>query len=183
MIYGIIYIATCKITNKSYIGQTIQVLNNRISRHYSDSMYKNYYFANALKKYKKEDWDWCILYNNIPNYQLDNMEIWCIANYDTFNNGYNSDTGGKSRREVSDMTRFNLSISHLGIIPSDSTRQKMSDRMKGNTLWLGKKQSEEHIRRKAEANTGKRRTDDTKMKLSEANSKYTYEIIHLNLLP
>ena len=54
---GIIYIAINKISKKSYIGQTTQCLNDRISAHYSDSKKYKYAFANALRKYEKEDWE------------------------------------------------------------------------------------------------------------------------------
>lgn len=93
---GIIYRAFNKINEKSYIGQTIVSLATRKSRHYGDAELKNsnYKFARALRKYKKEDWEWIILEE--ANYlDLDNLEINYITKFDSFKNGYNSNLGGK----------------------------------------------------------------------------------------
>jgi hypothetical protein len=52
----LIYKATNKINNKSYIGQTTETLDIRIRRHlYSIKTRRNYYFCNALRKYGKEN--------------------------------------------------------------------------------------------------------------------------------
>lgn len=95
---GIIYKATNKINGKAYIGQTLYKINHRRSGHYTEArnVNDNNYFHNALKKYKKIDWKWSVLYKNISINQLNNMEVWCIANYDTFNSGYNSTSGGEN---------------------------------------------------------------------------------------
>lgn len=67
-----------------------------------------------------------------------------------------------------------------GKMPSDETRQKMSENRLGKTASAetkakmsatrkGVKKSEEHVRKVADANRGQTRSDETKRKLSEAH--------------
>jgi len=95
---SIIYIAINKITNKVYIGQTKQTLSDRISKHYckSKDKSKTYHFMNALRKYSKQDWEWKVLEDNIDNAIIDERETYWIDYYDSFNNGYNSTSGGST---------------------------------------------------------------------------------------
>lgn len=162
---GIIYIATSP-NNKSYIGQTIKDLVWRITKHYEDSINHTYHFANALRKYKKEDWRWKILYNDIPKNQLGNMERWCIANYDTYNNGYNSTLGGEdnpmnyeeNRKKVGDSKRGKkrpdmailMKKMSKGRVKSKDEKLKISERTAGekNPMF------------------GKRHTDEIRLKMS-----------------
>lgn len=51
----IIYKVTNKINNKVYIGQTVHTLNYRMAQHYKDARRDNYYFHNALNKYRRYD--------------------------------------------------------------------------------------------------------------------------------
>ena len=99
MYKGKIYCAYCILTGKKYIGQTIKKdLNYRIAEHFADCINYNYKFANALKKYGKDGFIWGI----IEEYDislLNEMEIYWIHTYDTFNNGYNTTTGGNQGRE------------------------------------------------------------------------------------
>ena len=49
---GLIYKIACDITNKCYIGQTIQTLNNRICQHlYSVKKKSKCFLHRAIKKY------------------------------------------------------------------------------------------------------------------------------------
>jgi len=96
---GKIYCAYCIATRKKYIGQTIKkYINSRIGEHFLDCVNYNHKFANALKKYGKDGFIWGI----IEEYDislLNEMEIYWIHTYDTFNNGYNTTTGGNQGRE------------------------------------------------------------------------------------
>lgn len=51
----IIYKVTNKVNNKVYIGQTVNSIDYRMKQHYKDTKRDNYYFHNALRKYKVED--------------------------------------------------------------------------------------------------------------------------------
>ncbi len=62
----IIYKATNKINNKSYIGQTQHSLESRNSQHYRDYKDSNTSFHKALRKYGKENFEWKIIYVSDP---------------------------------------------------------------------------------------------------------------------
>lgn len=96
----LIYKATNKINGKSYIGQTVQTLNQRKSRHkyaveHNEQKYSKFYAA--IKKYGWDNFEWEILEeNNSWSYEdLDNKEKYYIQFFDTLNNGYNLLPGGQ----------------------------------------------------------------------------------------
>lgn len=130
---GIIYIATNKISGKSYIGQTVKILNKRMDGHYKDSILKNnngswkhtFKFANALRKYKKEDWEWQILFDDVARKDLCLMEQWAIYDIDTFHNGYNSTEGGEKNPMTYAESRAKVSRSKMG-----KKRPDVSERLK-----------------------------------------------------
>lgn len=67
-----------------------------------------------MRKYDKDKWDWKIIYFDIPRKQLSSMEKWCIANYDTYNKGYNSTEGGEDNPMNHKLNRDRLSKSMKG---------------------------------------------------------------------
>lgn len=94
---GIIYRITNKVNGKSYIGQTRYTLEFRWRQHQHKS--DNTYFHNAIRKYGKDNFTIEILEEcNISD--LDSKEIFYIAKYDTFNNGYNLTIGGSGNRTL-----------------------------------------------------------------------------------
>jgi len=147
---GVIYKAANKINNKTYIGQTIQKLESRINQHYNKAIKRTNKFANALRKYSKNNWMWKIIHDNIPRKYLNDMEIFYIFLFDTYNYGYNSTKGG----ETSSMS-------------NPEVAKKMSERMmgKGNHMYgrkgidnptYGIKFSEERKRKISQAHSGKK---------------------------
>jgi group I intron endonuclease len=96
---GKIYCAHCISTGKKYIGQTIKNnFNLRVTEHFADSKKYHHKFANALKKYGRNGFIWGIIEESDISL-LDEKEMYWIAKYDTFNNGYNTTTGGNQSRE------------------------------------------------------------------------------------
>lgn len=91
----IIYKATNKINNKSYIGQTIKSLRSRKSQHLADSIRKNYNFHKAIQKYGIDSFSWEILCECDSKEEMDEMEFHYIIQYDTYRNGYNCTFGGE----------------------------------------------------------------------------------------
>ena len=61
---GIIYMATSP-SGKSYIGQTTRSIDDRKIGHACDAETHDYAFANAIKKYGIDNFEWKILYENI----------------------------------------------------------------------------------------------------------------------
>ena len=96
---GKIYCAHCIFTGKKYIGQTVKNnLKYRITEHFADCVNHNHKFANALQKYGRDGFIWGVIGEyNIS--LLNEMEIYWIGVYNTFNEGYNTTTGGNQGRE------------------------------------------------------------------------------------
>jgi hypothetical protein len=111
---GRIYKFTNKITGLIYIGQTKTNLCDRIcgrsdrklkyhtlwDGHYILAFEKNSKakFHNALREYSKENWDLEIIEEIQTDELLNDREVYWIAYYDSFNNGYNSTLGGKGAK-------------------------------------------------------------------------------------
>ena len=104
-----IYRATSKTTGKSYIGQTTVGFVHRKSEHLCDSRKQSYSVLNKFHKaivdLGEGDFVWEILYyidDPLKSNQeiidiLNTKEIAFILEYDSFNNGYNSDKGEGNR--------------------------------------------------------------------------------------
>lgn len=104
---GYIYAAKCNITNKYYIGQTIQNPKKRWYRHKYDALnFKDYKifssnpcgrkFYNAIRKYGYNNFTWFVVkeLHNCTTQTLDMQEKFWISFYNSIDNGYNSKQGG-----------------------------------------------------------------------------------------
>lgn len=96
-----IYCFTNKINNKRYVGLSRQ-LEERYHQHYRNytnpnaSQY-NTKFYRALRKYGFEKFNYEILTivkDSISTTDLEQLEIYYIAYFDSYNNGYNMNIGG-----------------------------------------------------------------------------------------
>lgn len=94
---GIIYKITNTVNNKSYIGQTRQSIQFRWNQHTSKK--DNTYFHNAIQKYGKDNFTIEIL-EECDVSELNEKEIFYIAKYDTFKNGYNLTIGGDGNKRL-----------------------------------------------------------------------------------
>lgn len=94
---GIIYKITNKVNNKSYIGQTRYTLEFRWRQHQHKK--DNTYFHNAIHKYGIENFELEVL-EECEYKNLNSREIFYIAKYDTFKNGYNLTIGGDGNRRL-----------------------------------------------------------------------------------
>ena len=94
---GIIYKITNTVNNKSYIGQTRQSIQFRWNQHISKK--DNTYFHNAIQKYGKDNFIIETL-EECDVEVLNEREIYYIAKYDTFKNGYNLTIGGDGNKKL-----------------------------------------------------------------------------------
>lgn len=126
MYQGFIYGITCKVTNKMYIGQTTTTVEKRLSRHFRLAFTKcsNFSIHQAMRKY------------GIENFQIEELERVCaktaedlvsdlntlekfyIAYYNTRHEGYNMTDGGEG---------------FTGYIHSENEKKKFLNKM--NVLW------------------------------------------------
>lgn len=98
----IIYKATNKINNKSYIGQTTQKFESYLRNHITNAIHnidirkgqpKKFY--RAIRKYGSDNFEWSIIYQADSISDLNKKEMYYIEKYDSFHNGYNNSIGGE----------------------------------------------------------------------------------------
>lgn len=100
---GCVYMYTNKINGMRYIGQTKRPLKVRHWQHCSQNIG---FFDKELKKYGAENFSLEILEDNIDSQEeLEEKEVYYIALYDTFNNGYNMTRGGSGGTRFSEEDR------------------------------------------------------------------------------
>lgn len=181
--YGQIYRLTNKINGKMYHGQTIEKdINDRWKAYkgvYCKSQPKLY---NALKSYRPENFLFEVIDTTPQNQsQLDELEIFYIAKFDSMNNGYNCDPGGKGGKK-SEETKKKMCTSNkgkmgmLGKHHSEETKRKLSELRKGSKNGMfGKKIPDEikekvsqKLRGKLNPQYGKHLSVETKLKISQS---------------
>lgn len=94
---GIIYKITNKVNGKSYIGQTRYTLEFRWKQH--QHKMDNTYFHNAIRKYGADNFS-CEILEECEVSDLNSREIFYIAKYNTFKEGYNLTIGGDGNRRL-----------------------------------------------------------------------------------
>lgn len=165
---GIIYLLTSP-SGKQYVGQTIQELHKRVNGHVNSSNREDATINKAIRKYGIGSFKKEIIITiqtdevNIFN-QLNKLEELFIKIYNTYKRGYNSTTGGGSRKPT-DEVRKKQSISHIGNKASEETKLKMSIKSKG------RKHTEEAKEKLRQINLGKKHTKETLIKLSISKLK------------
>ena len=83
-------------SGKSYIGQSVNLVDRRREFVRFDQYYAGHRINNARKKYNNEsDWEYKVLEYCEPS-ELNEKEIYYIALYDTYHNGYNQCIGGSA---------------------------------------------------------------------------------------
>lgn len=159
---------------KSYIGQTIRKPERRMYEHFYVSE-KSPYLKNAIAKYGKENFVFEILHE-VFDFMLDDLEIQEIAKHNTLApNGYNLESGGNAKKQVSELTRQKLSKANKGRKMSLEARRKMSESTKGQKAWnKGKKHTLETRKKIAKSLIGKKRmkghrhSAETRQKMSDS---------------
>lgn len=137
----IIYKITNRINGKVYIGQTIQSLKKRWSKHCNDKKACCRLLHNAIQKYGKENFEITVIDHAHSREELDNKEIFWIDFYDSMNpeKGYNLLGGGNKNHIVSEETKRKLSKAGKGRKLSNEQKKKLRESK------LGKHRSQEII--------------------------------------
>ena len=134
---GIIYKYQNKESGKCYVGQTINP-QKRYIEHLNTKKERDWH----LDYQKNPDkYEYSVLEENIIQDKLDEREIYWIAYFDSFKNGYNKTAGGNSNRIVSNESRQKISEAkkgkpspRKGAVLSNETKQKISESRKGLKL-------------------------------------------------
>lgn len=131
-----IYMCTCIVNGKSYIGQSKDV-KLRKCQHLSElrnGSHFNKYLQRSYNKYKGYNFTWEVLEYCDENI-LDDREIYWISYYDTYKNGYNANEGGSANRNFDRTLEFKQNLSVIlknSWANADDRRKELSERMLGD---------------------------------------------------
>ena len=169
---GVIYKITNTLNGKSYVGQTRQKLNRRISGHKSSK--KKFGVDAAIAKYGWENFTAEVI-EECPVEQLNAREIFWIATLGTKTpNGYNLTDGGEGKAPSLE-TRAKISANHADVSGknnpfygkhhSEETCAKMSAAKKGKPH---KPHSPETKAKISASEKGKKLSEETRAKIKAA---------------
>lgn len=154
-----IYMHTCTVSGKRYIGQTSKSWEERWRAHcWEANKYGKFYFHHAIAAYGVEAWEHEVLATVETKDMALEFEQQFILEYKTFEPelGYNMTMGGE------------------GFHATEQSRQKLSESLTGNeklrNALTGRKLSEEHRRRISEARKGMKFSEEHKQKISESKT-------------
>ena len=162
---GIIYGWYCIVTDKWYIGQTVNP-EKRFNCHIDRAINKKdkTYFYNSIRKYGLENFVYCVLEENVLRENLNMREMDWIEEFDSFYCGYNMTAGG-NQTIFSEEFKEKMSEANKGRIPwnkgkhgiySEETLKKLSESLKGKPgYWTNKHLSEETKKKLSESLKGK----------------------------
>ena len=162
---GIIYGWYCTVTDKWYIGQTVNP-EGRFNCHIDRAINKKdkTYFYSSIRKYGLENFVYCVLEENVLRENLNMREMDWIEYYDSFYCGYNMTAGG-NQTIFSEEFKEKMSEANKGRIPwnkgkhgiySEETLKKLSESLKGKPgYWTNKHLSEETKNKLSESLKGK----------------------------
>ena len=158
---GIIYCITFP-SGKQYVGQTTQLLKERIGQHLRSNT--THLICRAMKKYassyKVE------ILQEPDDEQIDFYETQFITSLNTLHpNGYNLSTGGGSGRKHNELSREKMSETHAGVPLSDHHKQRLSESHMGRVF------SEETKTKISQSKLGKSRGDDFRAHMSQKSRK------------
>lgn len=181
--YGIVYVVTCTVNGKQYVGQTTQTLAKRWRGHTASSKCHHSALWNAIQKYGAASFTLATVDSGTDKGDLDAKETEWVSKLGTMAPaGYNLTSGGGSRGKYTPEARERNRQAQLGKKLSDATKEKIRQ------FFLGKPQDMEFAARRAEAmratyanlpdesreriskaNLGKVRSDETRKRLSESH--------------
>lgn len=171
----IVYMHTCP-NGKKYIGITGQTPERRWQKGKGYAYGSNDYFYNAIKKYGWENISHEIIFKNLTKEEAEKKEKELIKKHNTTNRnfGYNRENGGSSFGKHSEEYKLKMSNMQKEIWENSPDRKlAMSKLRKGTHLSdetkeklrkanLGKKYSEEVIKKRVEKMKGKKRPQTSK---------------------
>jgi len=182
------------VNNKKYIGQAENIIKRKkvhLTLLKTNNPKENKYFLNAWEKYGKQNFKFWIV-EECDKELLNEREIYWIKKLHSHSTeqGYNLSWGGEAPMRGlnhSEKTKQKMSENHadfsgenhpnFGKPMSKEQKKKISDSCMGNTRWLGKTHTEETKQKLSRANSGekgywygKQRSSKTRAKISASLS-------------
>lgn len=157
----ILYLVRCAPNGKVYVGQTKQGLKRRWSRHCWDARRgSSNRFHDAIRRYGPDSFEVTHVATALKEEWADEAEMQLIADYRSFNRGYNDTKGGGGGRG---------SKCRLGKTHTPETRARIAAAKKGRPgTRLGHKNTPEHNEKVRQANLGKKRSREAVEKTAAA---------------
>lgn len=174
---GIVYVRTLLVPGddygKKYVGNTMSFEER--NRKWNNKNTTNYAGEKLLKARTKygvstKAWGFCVLAyiydtdREILQKRLDKEETDYIGKYDSYNNGFNSNTGGTGRKGVKvskkEITQRNATRKKKGFHQTSAAKKKISNTLMHHVVT---KETKEKIK---QGNSGKHRTDAMRQKQS-----------------
>lgn len=194
-----IYIIKNIVNGKYYVGSSINI-NNRIKTHKKRLNNKSHHSIKLQRAWNKYGAD-SFIFEPIQYCEKENLitnEQYWIDNFDSYNNGYNSNPiagsslGRKLSKEHKEKISYSLlgnkrrkgfkqteeekikrANSNIGKKRSEETKKKLSISKIGNKYSLGRKMSEYNKQKLINANKGRKMSEETKLKISESKKGKT----------
>jgi group I intron endonuclease len=169
----IIYKAENKVNGKIYIGQTVKSLKKRIAEHLRSNVG---IFPRALRKFGPQNFDFSIVETCENQKNLNEREMYWIGFLNCKSpNGYNLTDGGENppsqlgaKRSEETIAKLKGNKNALGAIRSIETRAKMGAAKVGNKHTLGRNQTDQEKKRRANVMRGRKLSAEHREKLSKA---------------
>lgn len=157
----ILYCHTNKINGKKYIGITSTKPEKRWQN--GKGYYSNSYFNSAILKYGWDAFLHEIWYTDLTVEEANALEIKMIEKYNSANRefGYNIDLGGNQTGKVSEETKRKHRENQLG------EKSHWYGKTGALNPMFGKKMSEEQKEYRRILQTGKKHTEESKLKMSQ----------------
>lgn len=153
---GVIYLRTNLVTGMQYVGKAKNFKKRENSWRCLKWRYANQLLTDEREKYGLDNFTVEIL-EECDNSKLNELERIYIEKYNTiYPDGYNDNEGGD-----------------IGFHPSERTKKKISEANSGEkNYWYGKKRPKELNESVSKKLKGKKKSEETKNKMSENSAKY-----------
>lgn len=145
------------INHKVYIGQSVSI-KDRL-KHHKQMLIKNKHFCSHLQKswnkYGESNFIFEVI-EECAKEDLDDREIYWIDYYGGYesNQNYNQRMGGQETHKISERTKEKIRQANLGKKQSEEVVRKRAEAIKGHPFW-GRKRTEEEKRKQSERQKGK----------------------------
>lgn len=164
----LIYSITNNINGKAYIGQTVKSLEERWYNHRKSARGRSRLPIHcAIRKYGEQNFNITIVSDACSREQLDAMETYFIARYNTITpNGYNRTIGGAGfNGNHTESSRARMRESHLGKVLPPEQREKI--RKAAIVLW-----QDFEFRKKNKGKLGHKASSESRSRLSASIKKH-----------
>jgi group I intron endonuclease len=164
--YGEIYVITCLLMGKLYVGQTIRGAERRWKEHKSGSSRSNHYINHALKLHGYENFTLKVIDTASTPDELNLKEQhWIKTLGSLVPNGYNLTTGGDSTKQSPESIEKSR-LAKIGSKRTEETKAKM------RAAWQRspdrRKKSPETIEKLRQTHLGRKCTEETRAKMKAA---------------